>query len=313
MANPIHAQAMCEPAERHQREDRVFYNVPGRLSGADRRSANPPERDRTRRCGRELRHGDADEILTVGRVDIEGEFRDMRERLEVLACQTIGVHKARDTREVLDAGVVPNEGVAYENGEVLTHLYSKSGVGDGDVRCVCDALGEPVIRKDAVSEDAHRGATREGTEAPNDAETTDGYASRDDAETCATGEGCEVGMERYERGNSPVDPERAAIRSGRQRGRRDSGRVRRGARAHAVCSISIPVSTTAWMPGWLPCVFRISDLLFFRFSVMFVVLNHWTVRVLRTCWSSDFSLFCWLFPPFLIILNVFISLFLPCF
>ena len=44
-----------------------------------------------------------------------------------------------------------------------------------------------------------------------------------------------------------------------------------------------------------------------------MVLHHWTVQVLRACWSSYFSLLCWLFPPFLITFEVFILLFLPCF
>jgi len=72
---------------------------------------------------------------------------------------------------------------------------------------------------------------REGVEACGNAETTDGYASRDDGDTCVEGEGCKVGTERYERGNSPVKPERAAMRSGRRRGRHDPGRARGGARA----------------------------------------------------------------------------------
>jgi len=35
----------------------------------------------------------------------------------------------------------------------------------------------------------------EGVEACSNAETTNGYVSRDDADTCTKGEGCEVGTE----------------------------------------------------------------------------------------------------------------------
>ena len=59
----------------------------------------------------------------------------MRERLEVLACQMIGVHKAQDACEVLDMDQVPvlDDGVEYENGEELAHPYSRSGAGDSYV------------------------------------------------------------------------------------------------------------------------------------------------------------------------------------
>ena len=99
----------------------------------------------------------------VGHANVEGEFQDIAERLEVLVCWTIGVHKARDAHKTLDADEMP----------------------------------------------------RKGVETCGNAETTDGYASRDDGDTCVEGEGCKVGTERYEWGNSPVKPECAAMRSGR--------------------------------------------------------------------------------------------------
>jgi len=100
--------------------------------------------------------------LTVGHANIEGECRDVRGRLEVLVCQVIGVHMAQNAREVLDMDGVPvlDEGMEYENGEELAHLYSKSGTGDSYMRCIHDAQCEHMIRKDVVSEDAQRSARR---------------------------------------------------------------------------------------------------------------------------------------------------------
>jgi len=130
----------------------------------------------------------------VRHADIEGECQDVGERLEVL-----------------DAGEMPDEGVPYENCEKFTHLYLRSGMGDGDVQCICDALGESTIREDAESENDQQCAPREGVEACGDAEITDSYASRDDADTCAESKSCEVGAER----SAPTRPECVVTRSGR--------------------------------------------------------------------------------------------------
>ena len=110
-------------------------------------------------------------------------------------CSAMGVHRVWDAHEALDMDEAPNEGVASENDEKLTHLYPKSGAGNGDMRCVCDALRERTTGDDAASEYAQRGATHEDTEACDDAETTDGYTSPDNADTCEKGMGYEVSIE----------------------------------------------------------------------------------------------------------------------
>jgi len=144
--------------------------------------------------------------LTVGHADIEEQCRDVKERLasEMLACRTRAMRKARDARVVLDTDEVPDEGMVYENGEGSTHLYPRSRTGASNARCVHDPLYECVIHEDAASENAQRGTICEGAKACGDAETTDGYANRDDADNCTKGESYKVGRERYERGDSPV-------------------------------------------------------------------------------------------------------------
>ena len=72
-------------------------------------------------------------------------------------CSAMGVHRVQDAREALDMDEAPNEGMASENDEKLTHLYPKSGVGHGDMQCVCDALREHTTCDDAASECAQRG------------------------------------------------------------------------------------------------------------------------------------------------------------
>ena len=268
LADPKRAQAKCEPAERRQCKDLSLYDGPGRLAGANRTPVKPPERDGTRCCARELRHSDAYETLTVGHADVEGEFRDVRERLEALVCRTVGVHKVRDACEVLDAGEVLDEGVAYEDGEETTHLCPRSSDSEANVRFVCNALEGRMIREDAASKDAQRRTMRRGAEAYGGAGTTDGYASRDNADTCTKGKGCKVDVEQYEWRDSPARPECAARCSGHRRGRRDSGRARRGA-----CACALPVSTRYpffddGIDAWTAAVrvFKFSDLLFFDFS-----------------------------------------------
>ena len=199
----------------------------------------------------------------VGHASIEGECRDVMLRLERLICREMGMHKVLDVDEVL------NEGMAYESGEGLTHLYPRSGAGEGYVRCVCDAQTECTIHEDAASEDAQRGATREDAETCGNTETADGYANRDDADTCAKGKSCEVGAERYKRDDSPVKPEHAVMRSGRQRGRHDPGRARGGARVRARClHYSIPVfrRRCGCLNGRHAC-FCISASLFLKFPL----------------------------------------------
>ena len=71
--------------------------------------------------------------MTVGHADVEGECQDVRERLEVLVYQMMGVHKVRDACKVLNTDEVPSDGVAYENGEGLAHLYPRSGTGEDNV------------------------------------------------------------------------------------------------------------------------------------------------------------------------------------
>ena len=46
-----------------------------------------------------------------------------------------------------------------------------------------------------MSEDAQQGAMCEDMETCGNAETANGYASCDNADTCVKGKGCEVGME----------------------------------------------------------------------------------------------------------------------
>jgi len=67
-----------------------------------------------------------------------GECRDVVTKLEVLACRVVGVHKARDMREVLDAYEVQDEGVAYKDGEEKTHLCLRSSLPKSNGRCVHD-------------------------------------------------------------------------------------------------------------------------------------------------------------------------------
>jgi len=71
--------------------------------------------------------------LTVRHANVEQEFQDVRERLEVPVCRAMGVHKAWNACEALDADEVPTESVVYENGEGLTHLYPRFGAGDGNM------------------------------------------------------------------------------------------------------------------------------------------------------------------------------------
>src|SRR5882762_6286820 len=142
MADPIPAQTKCEPAKIRQCKEPPLYDIPGHFSGADPTSAEHPVRDGPCHCVRELCRGAADETLMVGRADVEGERQDVQGKSDILACWTVGVHKARDARKMLDTGEVLNEGMAYESGEGLTHLYPRSGAGEGYVRCVCDAQTE---------------------------------------------------------------------------------------------------------------------------------------------------------------------------
>ena len=72
-------------------------------------------------------------------------------------CSAMGVHRVQDVREALVMDEALNEGMASENDEKLTHLYPKSGTGDGDMRCVCDALREHTTRDDAASKCAQWG------------------------------------------------------------------------------------------------------------------------------------------------------------
>ena len=59
-----------------------------------------------------------------------------------------------------------------------------------------------------------------------------------DAGTCAKDEGCQTGMERYEKDGSPL----TKVNKGR-------------ARAHCLFRHPYPFSTTAWTPGWPPRMF----------------------------------------------------------
>jgi len=102
-----------------------------------------------------------------------------------------------------------------------------------------------------ASEDAQRHAMCEGVGACGNAETTNGCTIHEDADTC-TGECCEVGTERYEQGDSPARPERAAMCSNHRRGRHDP-QLSLTRSAHVRVLPALPryhFLTTVWMPGW---------------------------------------------------------------
>jgi len=107
----------------------------------------------------------------------------------------IGVHKAQDAHKMLDVDKVPNESMVYENGEELTHLYPRSGVGEGYVQCIHDMLTEHMIHEDVASKDAQWGAMCKDAETCGNSKMANSYMSHNDADTCVKGKGCEVGME----------------------------------------------------------------------------------------------------------------------